>query len=140
MKKMRVYEYAKTQNVASKKVIEQLEKMNVEVKNHMSTITVETSQKIDEVFNHKEKKKAEVPKQGKQVKQEKHSARNKTTSGSAKKPKKPQKQQQQRPNKNKKGKGKGKGRHQKQQKDVQQVPVKEAPKTPEHIVYSGTLT
>src|SRR5699024_11049701 len=128
------------QNVASKKVIEQLEKMNVEVKNHMSTITVETSQKLDEVFNPKEKKKAEAPKQGKQVKQEKPSASNKSTSGSANKPKKPQKQQQQRPNKKKKGKAKGKGRHQKQQTDVQQAPVKEVPKTPEHIVYSGTLT
>ena len=38
MTKMRVYEYAKKNNLTSKEVIEKLKKLNIEVSNHMSTI------------------------------------------------------------------------------------------------------
>ena len=38
MSKLRVYEYAKKQNMTSKDIIEKLKAMNVEVTNHMSTI------------------------------------------------------------------------------------------------------
>lgn len=138
MKKMRVYEYAKKQNIESKKVIDQLEKMNVEVKNHMSTITLETSKKLDEVFNPKAKEAA--PKKAK-TEQSKPQATGQKKAQSKPGQKSNKNAQQNKPNKNKKHKQKGKGkRHQHKSNEPQQAPVKEVPKTPEHIIYSGTLT
>ncbi|HAM79433.1 translation initiation factor IF-2 [Ornithinibacillus bavariensis] len=58
MRKMRVYEYAKKQNITSKDVINFLKENNIEVANHMSTIEGETIDKLDHKFN---------PKQDKQV-------------------------------------------------------------------------
>ncbi|MFB1049532.1 translation initiation factor IF-2 [Paraliobacillus sp. JSM ZJ581] len=55
MSKIRIYEYAKEMNVASKEVINKLKELNVEVTNHMSTITTETKIKLDEFFNSKKK-------------------------------------------------------------------------------------
>ena len=46
MSKMRVYEYAKKNQVTSKQVIEQLKKLNIDVANHMSSITAETIAKL----------------------------------------------------------------------------------------------
>jgi translation initiation factor IF-2 len=46
MKKMRIYEYAKENNTTSKEVINQLEKLDIEVTNHMSVITDDTIQKL----------------------------------------------------------------------------------------------
>ncbi|WP_280768937.1 translation initiation factor IF-2 [Salipaludibacillus daqingensis] len=46
MKKMRIYEYAKENNTTSKEVINQLEKLGIEVTNHMSVITDETIEKL----------------------------------------------------------------------------------------------
>ncbi|MYL33185.1 translation initiation factor IF-2 [Pontibacillus yanchengensis] len=51
MSKMRVYEYAKEKNVQSKDVINKLKSMNVEVTNHMSTITDDTKTKLDQMYN-----------------------------------------------------------------------------------------
>ena len=51
MGKMRIYEYAKKNNVTSKEVIDQLIKMNIEVSNHMSSITAETRYELDKTFN-----------------------------------------------------------------------------------------
>src|SRR5699024_7422758 len=48
MTKMRVYEYAKQNNMTSKAVIQRLNDLNIEVSNHMSTITAETKTKLDE--------------------------------------------------------------------------------------------
>ncbi|MDQ0860086.1 translation initiation factor IF-2 [Bacillus sp. V2I10] len=47
MTKMRVYEYAKKQNISSKDVITALQSMNVEVSNHMSTIDDHVIVKLD---------------------------------------------------------------------------------------------
>ncbi|PLR69788.1 translation initiation factor IF-2 [Bacillus sp. UMB0893] len=47
MTKMRVYEYAKKQNISSKDVISALQGMNVEVSNHMSTIDDQIIVKLD---------------------------------------------------------------------------------------------
>lgn len=47
MTKMRVYEYAKKQNISSKDVITVLQGMNVEVSNHMSTIDDHIIVKLD---------------------------------------------------------------------------------------------
>ena len=38
MSKIRVYEYAKKNNISSKEVITKLKEMNIEVSNHMATI------------------------------------------------------------------------------------------------------
>mgnify|MGYP001381315726 CR=1 FL=1 len=47
MSKMRVYEYARLNNLTSKQVIDQLNKLNVDITNHMSTITAEVVEKLD---------------------------------------------------------------------------------------------
>lgn len=47
----RVYEFAKEQNVTSKQVITQLEKMNKPVKNHMAVLDEESVKQLDRVFN-----------------------------------------------------------------------------------------
>ncbi|MCF3942393.1 translation initiation factor IF-2 [Oceanobacillus alkalisoli] len=51
MTKMRVYEYAKKNQVTSKQVINYLKEMNVEVTNHMSTISENTVKSLDKKFN-----------------------------------------------------------------------------------------
>ncbi|MEW9501263.1 translation initiation factor IF-2 [Jeotgalibacillus marinus] len=51
MSKLRVYEYAKKQNVTSKEVIDKLKTMNVEVKNHMATLEGEAISKLDASYN-----------------------------------------------------------------------------------------
>lgn len=50
MTRMRVYEYAKKNNVTSKVVIEKLKEMNIEVSNHMTTIEPNVVKKLDETF------------------------------------------------------------------------------------------
>ena len=61
MSKMRVYEYAKKNQVTSKQVIEQLKKLNIDVANHMSSITAETIAKLDQTFRKQEQKQTEQP-------------------------------------------------------------------------------
>ncbi|WP_347860589.1 translation initiation factor IF-2 [Salimicrobium sp. PL1-032A] len=51
MSKMRIYEYAKKNNVENKKVIETLQGMGINVSNHMAAITEETQGKLDKTFN-----------------------------------------------------------------------------------------
>ncbi|KIL47758.1 translation initiation factor IF-2 [Jeotgalibacillus campisalis] len=51
MSKIRVYEYAKKQNVTSKEVIDLLKTMNIEVKNHMATLEGEAITKLDASYN-----------------------------------------------------------------------------------------
>lgn len=51
MSKIRVYEYAKKNNVASKEVIQFLKEKNVDVSNHMSTISDNEIKQLDEKFN-----------------------------------------------------------------------------------------
>ncbi|MBS4207582.1 translation initiation factor IF-2 [Bacillus sp. FJAT-50079] len=61
MSKLRVYEYAKKQNVSSKEVIEKLKSMNIEVSNHMSTIDKETAVKLDSLMSGKTAEKSSNP-------------------------------------------------------------------------------
>ncbi|WP_077326205.1 translation initiation factor IF-2 [Virgibacillus siamensis] len=143
MTKMRVYEYAKKNNKPSKEVINYLKELNVEVSNHMSTISDGTIAKLDQKF---------APKQAKNDKSGEGNKGNssKNNQGSNKKQgqkydnrKKPsQKQHKGKPNKqhnqyNKKQhqgkKGKGKPVQQQQQKPA-------AKETPKQIKYSDTLT
>ncbi|WP_407272189.1 translation initiation factor IF-2 [Radiobacillus sp. PE A8.2] len=51
MSKIRVYEYAKQKNVQSKNVIDKLKELNIEVTNHMSTISDQTIKTLDQTFS-----------------------------------------------------------------------------------------
>ncbi|EIA19868.1 translation initiation factor IF-2 [Listeria fleischmannii] len=53
MSKIRVYEYAKKQQISSKEVIEKLRVLGVEVANHMSTINENALRQLDESFSKK---------------------------------------------------------------------------------------
>ncbi|MDT0016606.1 translation initiation factor IF-2 [Listeria swaminathanii] len=61
MSKVRVYEYAKEHQVSSKKVIEALKSLGIEVANHMSTINENALRQLDNAVDGTNKK-AEAPK------------------------------------------------------------------------------
>ncbi|HAA5966472.1 TPA: translation initiation factor IF-2 [Listeria monocytogenes] len=61
MSKVRVYEYAKEHQVSSKKVIETLKDLGIEVANHMSTINENALRQLDNAIDGTNKK-AEAPK------------------------------------------------------------------------------
>jgi translation initiation factor IF-2 len=141
MSKMRVYEYAKQNNTTSKNVINILKGMNVEVSNHMSTISSDTIRKLDEKF-HPDTVKKESPKPNKTKKestkgntQSKQKNTKKEDRGKQKNSSNPKQQNKQTKNKNKKQKG-NKGNKGKENKQTAN-PVKE---TPKKITYSDTLT
>ncbi len=141
MSKMRVYEYAKKNNTSSKEVIQYLKEINVNVSNHMSTITGETIAKLDKKFrkgNESEKEQQRQPRNqsAKPHKQGEKNNRNKSPKHKeAAKPAKGKANQPNKPNKPKKHKNakRGKGK----QKVFQEPTVKE---TPKKITYSDTLT
>ncbi|WP_167629843.1 translation initiation factor IF-2 [Listeria valentina] len=58
MSKIRVYEYAKKQQVSSKEVIEKLHSLGVEVSNHMSTINDNALRQLDQAFSSEQEKPA----------------------------------------------------------------------------------
>jgi translation initiation factor IF-2 len=74
MKKVRIYEYAKEKNLASKDVIEQLKKLNVDVSNHMSVITEEDIKKLESP----QTKAVDKPKKEEASKPKKEEAKNST--------------------------------------------------------------
>lgn len=51
MSKMRVYEYAKQNNMTSKEVLEKLKDLNVDISNHMSMISSDIKNKLDQEMN-----------------------------------------------------------------------------------------
>ncbi|GAA0612211.1 translation initiation factor IF-2 [Virgibacillus siamensis] len=146
MTKMRVYEYAKKNNAASKEVINYLKELDVEVSNHMSTISDDTIAKLDKNFAQKKEKKEPSSGENKgNPGKKKPDSNNKQHQKQDNKRKPPYKQQnkqhkgkqnkqQKQNNKQHHGKkGRGKPAQQQQQKPV----VKE---TPKQIKYSDTLT
>ena len=62
MSKSRVYEIAKELNVDSKLIIEKLKAMDVDVKNHMSSITEAEAAKVKQAFQKPAPKQPEKPK------------------------------------------------------------------------------
>lgn len=66
MSKMRVYEYAKNQNVSSKEIINKLKDLGIEVSNHMAMIEDDAAKKLDAQYNKKER--VEQPKVNQQPK------------------------------------------------------------------------
>ncbi|HLQ95293.1 MAG TPA: translation initiation factor IF-2 [Pseudogracilibacillus sp.] len=149
MTKTRIYEYAKQNNIANKKVIDQLKSMNVDVSNHMSTITEETKNQLDKAFQIKA---AETTNESAPKKKEAPSNNTSQAASKEKTNKKPEKNTsgKERPaNKKTAPKGKGaqqqKGKKQKAKqtadnKGSQAKPKAAKPEMPKHIVYSGTLT
>src|SRR5690625_3825711 len=138
MTKMRVYEYAKQNNMTSKAVIQRLNDLNIEVSNHMSTITAETKTKLDEKVkkqspnNKNEQVKKQTPSTNKQS-EKNHSPKNQGNTNKTKQGRSYDLQQNQ--NKKKQSRGK-KGKNNNPVK-TQQPTVKE---TPTEIVYHSTLT
>ncbi|UOQ43017.1 translation initiation factor IF-2 [Halobacillus salinarum] len=115
MSKMRVYEYAKQNELTSKEVIDKLKSMNVEVTNHMSTIEPGVKNKLDNGFGKgKAKEEAKPAKPANQKKQTKNT----------------------KPNPNKKNNQGSK----KQQRPNQKQTSQKTKQTPEKITYSGSLT
>ncbi|WP_175614619.1 translation initiation factor IF-2 [Piscibacillus halophilus] len=149
MKKMRVYEYAKQNNLSSKEVINQLKELDIEVSNHMSTINENAKRQLDNKLNHKSEEQTKQSNQ-KQSSDQKQSQSNQNT-----KPQQNQSNQQGNKNKNQKQhhKGKNQQHHNKKQKGKQrnqknnqnqqkQQPQKQEAKnkTPDKITYQGSLT
>lgn len=62
MEKIRIYEIAKKLNVPAKEIISELNKLNIEVKSHMSSINDEEAKKIYDIFSKKDNKKDNKPK------------------------------------------------------------------------------
>ncbi|KGX88404.1 translation initiation factor IF-2 [Pontibacillus litoralis] len=121
MSKLRVYEYAKEKNVQSKEVITKLQSLNVEVTNHMSTISDDTKKKLDEMFAGKGEKKAPVNNKPKEQKQGNSNRNDKAKSQHKKN----------QPNK----------RRNNQNRNQQQAPKKVVkPQLPAKITFHGSLT
>ncbi|UJL47968.1 translation initiation factor IF-2 [Virgibacillus sp. NKC19-16] len=139
MSKMRVYEYAKQNNVTSKDVINHLNNLNIEVSNHMSTISTDTATKLDGKFNAKASSTSNTKQQknetsSSQNKQPVNKNVNKGKTNKAEQKKNPQQNKQNnKQNRNQKGK---KGRENKFAPNKQPA-VK---KILERITYSDTLT
>ncbi|MDA3130573.1 translation initiation factor IF-2 [Aliibacillus thermotolerans] len=73
MKKMRVYEYAKSIDKSSKEVVQQLKEIGVNVSNHMSVIDEEAIQKLEGKGNKQTKKEEKMTNQkNKKAKGKKH--------------------------------------------------------------------
>jgi translation initiation factor IF-2 len=161
MSKMRVYEYAKKNNVPSKDVIHKLKEMNIEVTNHMATLEPEVVEKLDHTYNKKnERPQASAPKEKRptpvkpksyvddfddedeevvKAKVPKKKGANKKKEG-----KKHDLQLQQQEKKifhqhKKKNKGKGKAKEQ-QPVQQQEQPMKKEKELPKKITFEGTLT
>lgn len=127
MTKIRVYEYAKKNNVASKEIIQFLKNKNIEVSNHMSTISDKEIKQLDEKFNPQTKQNTN----NNQVNTNKKQKDKKTSNN---KPNANQRGKKDNPN-NKKQNSPKKGKQHQPQKG--QSLVKE---TPSKITYHGTLT
>ncbi|MFD2133169.1 translation initiation factor IF-2 [Pseudogracilibacillus auburnensis] len=140
MGKMRIYEYAKEKNKTSKEVIEQLKKLDVEVANHMSSITAEMRNKLEKTFHKNKETKAKETSRGTNNQAQTEKASKKTAqhqkqqSNQSKNQQKKQgnKQKNRQQNRQQKGRNKKGAMQIKQQEQVQE--------TPKHIVYSETLT
>ncbi|UOQ93256.1 translation initiation factor IF-2 [Halobacillus shinanisalinarum] len=119
MSKMRVYEYAKENELSSKQVIDKMKDMKVEVSNHMSMVEDDVKGKLDQAFGKGAKKENKPAAKGKNNQ-------------------KPQQNQAQK--KNQKQKKNHRPQHNKQQKPQNQKPQPKKKQTPEKITYLGSLT
>ncbi|WP_075980888.1 translation initiation factor IF-2 [Bacillus massilinigeriensis] len=166
MSKMRVYEFAKKNNVSSKDVIAKLKSMNVEVSNHMTTIEDDTIQKLEGLYK-KSNNKEVTPKQSNEKKPVQQKVQPKVESKSkastfleeddrnitpskekVKTTPKNKPTQGSAPkdnkgfnkNKSNKNKPKHKGKHQHHQQQQAQPQKKKEKELPTKITFSGSLT
>ncbi len=137
MSKMRIYEYAKKNNLKSKDVIEKLQQLEIEVSNHMSTITDGTINILNKEFGLN----------GNKEKKEENKTESKPKQSNKKEAKKPNKTQNQQANEkkgnesssknNNKKKKQKKNKHMDKNNNEQQQKQTE---TVEKITYTGSLT
>ncbi|GEN44962.1 translation initiation factor IF-2 [Alkalibacillus haloalkaliphilus] len=149
MKKMRVYEYAKQQNVSSKEVINKLKELDVEISNHMSTITENTIRQLDGIYQPKTEKKSE-PKQEEKKQEPKKQSNNQQQQGRNNNNQKKQGHNNQKQsnhnqnnqaNQNKKNnRNNKKGNNKNRRQDQQQKPKQNSQEVPSKITYQGSLT
>ncbi|MFD1037945.1 translation initiation factor IF-2 [Virgibacillus byunsanensis] len=153
MSKMRVYEYAKQNNTTSKNVINYLKELNVEVSNHMSTISDELKPKLDKKFtisknqsNQSKSSTTTTKMQDKNVTSKPAQTGNKSKGNQGnskpeqKKQHKPQQQNNRNQHKNQNQKNK-RGKQNQNTNNQNTKPKQEVVKeTPKHITYSETLT
>ncbi|GAA0495864.1 translation initiation factor IF-2 [Salinibacillus aidingensis] len=143
MSKLRIYEYAKQNQLKSKEVIEKLKSLDIEVSNHMSTITDGTKAILDKEFGFGGTVKDDQPKQQgnkpEQTKQNNSNPKNKKNNQSQNAG---QKQQENKKNGHKKGKQKKNKNTMKQQNQNQNEKQQsnKKPASPEKITFSGSLT
>ncbi|MEH7234730.1 translation initiation factor IF-2 [Bacillus sp. JJ1562] len=154
MSRMRVYEYAKKQNISSKEVITKLKEMDIEVKNHMATIEGDILNKLDQTFGKKseqvkpaqDQNKSNKPKpsaNNDEVVVDKKETKKKPVPPKNRDGKKPENQGQKKAfqpkdnKRNNKNKQKGNHRPNNQHQPVQPKPEK---KLPEKITFVGSLT
>ncbi|MBL5779100.1 translation initiation factor IF-2 [Bacillus sporothermodurans] len=158
MSKIRIYEYAKKQNVSSKDIISKLKELNIEVNNHMSTIDGDTISKLDKMFNHHDKQvksnSMNNQSQNKQQTNKKNSQKEMEVEESLVKDTTQQKHKtnESKPNNknnaprdnkgsnnNKKHKNNNKNKNKQRPQQQQQVPPKKK-ELPSKITFSGSLT
>ena len=130
MSKMRVYEYAKQKNMSSKEVINLLQQIDVDVSNHMATITSNVIKQLDEkIDGGKKKETSSKPNQ---------TNKNHKTKEGSKERSRPSKQNVKNKKKKNQNNSQQKNRNNKQnQKEVRKTSKSE---TPKEIKYHGTLT
>ncbi|PWA13544.1 translation initiation factor IF-2 [Pueribacillus theae] len=133
MSKMRIYEYAKKNQVTSKEVIEKLKTMEVNVSNHMSTIDKDTVERLDKEFKQAESTKNQKTDKPKNVqkKENQNSSSKKTTQ------QKRNKTNQHQPNQNHSHK---KTNHKQSKKARSGAKPQQPKETPEKIIHEGSLT
>ncbi|KHE72216.1 translation initiation factor IF-2 [Halobacillus sp. BBL2006] len=115
MSKLRVYEYAKKNELTSKQVINKLNEMKVEVSNHMSTLEEDVATKLDQAFGKGQQSSGK-------------------TQAKSKKDNKPKQKQGNNP------KNKNQKHNQKNTQNNQPPQKKQKNQTPEKVTYSGSLT
>ncbi|MFC0524181.1 translation initiation factor IF-2 [Pontibacillus salicampi] len=129
MSKMRVYEYAKEKNVQSKDIITKLKSINVEVNNHMSTISDDTKKKLDDMFSGNTNKEDTN-------KQQKH---NQPKAGQNQSKGNDQRRNNKNQNNRNHNRNQNRNRNNRNQNRNQQ-PKKTQMHTPDKITYTGSLT
>ncbi|THE14511.1 translation initiation factor IF-2 [Bacillus timonensis] len=153
MSRMRVYEYAKKQNISSKEVITKLKEMDIEVKNHMATIEGDILKKLDQSFEKKSEQVKPAKEQTKnnkpvppanddEVVVDKKETKKKPVPSKNRDGKKPDNQGQKKafqPRDNRRNKNKQKGNH-RSNNNHQPIQPKPEKKLPEKITFVGSLT
>lgn len=134
MTKMRVYEYAKQKNTTSKDVIQKLKELDVEVSNHMSTISDGIKNKLDAKFNPKQQQQSN---ENTNTSNTTKKTENKNLNKQENKGKPSNNQSNQKNNRNQPNNQRNRRGNKNHKPMTKQPIVKELPK---EIKYSGTLT